>query len=304
MKGGAELVFIASIANGGTLTLTGTLTENAAAPNGFTWAATPNDRMIVNFSGGQTLVARFAAFQGFLGGTFEDFVDFHSNLDFTVALAGSFDLRVRSASGNPAAPDLPGTASPAGVTVFERRVTGTFLSEGESLVVDLTHTGRRDSDISGGSIDFLSEESTGGTITAPGGQITVDATYRYRLVRFDNFVENVTRTVNSQVVAGGVTWKFDNAFVRKAYFNNRVSEPDFWVAQGTLRRNGQPEALVRFDRPVLNGDAFPGPRAELAFSGGEVVPLAPSLPGRTPGQDPQGSMRKRPVAIFDGVSRR
>lgn len=276
VNGAAEVVFAASIANGGVLTLTGTVTESAGAPNGFTYAADPNDRMVIQFADGTRVEAVFAAFEGFFDGTYEDFVDSHSNLDFTVVVAGQVNLHIRSASGPASSPTRGAGLSPAAATSFERAISGTYAANGETVTVNLTHAGNRNFEVDGQFLDYLSEEGTIGTIAAPSGQITVNEGYRYTLVRFDNFVENVTRASLSKVVVGGETYEFVDGFVRKAYRNNLVTDTDFWVARGSLLKNGAPVAQIRFNGPVIAGAAFPGPRAELAFGTGEVVPLAVS----------------------------
>jgi len=261
---GVEAVFVASGQNGNQLTLTGTLTQAAPGSEVFNYSSGPGDRMVVAFSDGTTVQLIFTSFQGFTGGTWEDFRNTHSNLDFRVLPGDGGDLRIQSSSGPPT----------GGHRLFQRTLTGTAQFMGAPVTVNLTHSGDVFFDIGlGAGIEYDSQEQTSGTITSSAGATQVDAGYRYHLVSFDRFAENVFRAVETSAAIGGNTFRFQDVFVRSSFLDSRVSEPDFWLAQGTLTRNGATVGTVQFDSEVIDGASFPGPKPVVALTEGGTIPL-------------------------------
>ena len=278
--GAVQVVFAISIANGGVLTTTGTATQSAQDPEVFSYtSAQPSDRLVVLLADGNTIEAVIAAFQGVFDNGPDGFLRSHSSLDVTVRIGGTLDLRIQSAAGPAQRSD--GALARGTTTAFDRRITGTAVlaSTGETMTVDVRHQGTRFVEVDINALENTNEETATGTITTPSATIEVASYYRYRLISVDRFVESITRQSLARVTTGGETWEFVGvegqpaAIVRKAFVNAEVSDADFWIASGALLRNGQVAAVVRFNGPVVEG-TLGGPREELAFQDGSVVPLA------------------------------
>lgn len=277
VDGLVEAVFAASMLNGGTPTFTGTLTQNPSNPELWSYSAQPADRLVVNLANGASIESVIAAFDGEVSGSWEDFRDYHSNLDFTVKVPGTADLRVRSASGVPGAPGPRGATAPQGTIAYRRLVTGTLVYGGVTLQLDLDNLGRTTTDVDAPGIE--TEEQTTGTIASPLGQINVAAGFRYKGIFFDNNVENVTRINAGSVTRNGVTYQFQDAIFRAAYTDFRdgrgsvVSDTDFWNISGSLLADGVAIAAIEPEAPVVAGTPWPGPRPVLRLNDGQVVPL-------------------------------
>lgn len=266
-----EAVFVASGLNGGTATFTGTL--RVPAGGGITYDARPDDRLIVDADGYPEIDIRVAAFDGYVGGTWEDFRDAHTDLEATVTVDGHGTLTIASTAGAPTGrvtSDEPvGTARIRTVDI-ERVIRGTLVVDGATVELDLVHRGRRHHEFSGGILSFESEETVRGTAQSGGGAIDVVEDYAY--VLYDDRstdVQNLHRRTSSTVVTGGVTYAFDDLYVRSEHVNYAVNRPEYWLAEGRLLRDGAAIGTVRFNAPVLVGTA--GPEAILDLGAGGTI---------------------------------
>lgn len=294
--GAVQVVFAISIANGGVLTTTGTATQSAQDPSVFFYTSIePRDRLIVRLSDGNTIEAVIAGFQGVFENGPDGFLRNHSLLDVTVRIGNTLDLRIQSAAGPAQRSDSVARGTTTG---FDRRITGSAVlaSTGETMTIDVRHQGTRFVEVDTTALENTNEETATGTISTPSATIEVASYYRYRLISVDRFVESITRQSLARVTTGGDTWEFVGvegqpaAIVRKAFVNAEVSDADFWIASGALVRNGQLAAVLRFNGPVIEG--MPGgPREELAFQDGSVVPLATSG-GEALARGPSGFARR------------
>lgn len=269
----AGAVEVASIANG-ELTFTGTLTETGAGTGEFNWAAGPNDRMVVQFAGGPRFEVFIQAFEGFLDGDASDFVDFHSDFRFRIVSPNLVDIQVQSQSGSPGGPGRLSPASPAATVVFNRRTTGTVVSGDRTYTVDITNQGERFFEVDGNFSELDRTDILTGTIQFAGGTITLNEGSRSHLIfnaGEDRLVQNFFRENESSAVLGGETFQFSDFFIRREFVNGRISEVDFWVAQGALVRNGTAIGQIDWSFPPAEGST--GPTAVIRFERGEVLEL-------------------------------
>ena len=155
-------VFTASIANGGALTTTGTLTQ--AGDNSFSYSATPMDRFIVNYNTGVSLELFVTGFAGDLSSE-GAFKSSHTDLTFRVTTGSALDLNLVSfASGSS----------------YQRTISGRMGDNGAVLTVNLTHTGS----VSGGIEDRTWLDAITGTASSDAGDVSVNASTEYRIVTF------------------------------------------------------------------------------------------------------------------------
>ncbi len=266
----ARAVFEASIQNGGTLTVTGTLTQAGPDSDDFTWSATPQDRLVVLFHDGSRLELAVNAFEGDFT-DWESFRDFHSNLDVTATSPGAFDLRIQSRSGAPAL--VSGLTGAAGVTEFHRTITGTLTFNGVVATLNLVNAGQVSADFSGGNVDYTSLETVQGTLSSANASSTVNEEYEYRFLSVSNAVEQWKQSNTSTLMIGGDTYTLQNLFVRGTCSNNQVAEPEFWQAQGSLLRNGETIGVVEFEAFPSAGLPCPGPKPVVRLDSGDRIPL-------------------------------
>lgn len=297
----AGAVEVASIANG-VLTFNGTLTETGSGTGEFNWAAGPNDRMVVQFSGGPRFEVFILAFDGFVDGNASDFVDFHSDFRFRIVSPGLADVQVQSESGNPAAPgrhfapraapfptgpcneialartpsrSTPRSPSaPATTVVFDRRTTGTVVFDGITYTVDIRNQGQRFFEVDGNFSELDETDILSGTIASGGGTITLDDAFRSHLIfnaGEDRLVQNFFREIESSATIGEDTFRFMDVFLRREFLNGRISEPDFWRIEGFLARNGT--SIGQFDWSFVPSSGSTGPSAVIRFGDDEVLPL-------------------------------
>jgi len=277
IDGAVQAVFTASLlATGGTqIVTTGTLTQNPQDPEVFAYSPTPADRMIILLIGAPAIDVVYAAFSGYLGGSWEDFRDFHDNLDFQVDVTGTVSLHVHSASGNPGKP-AP-AAAPASNTAHQRTLSGTVVDQGVNVTVNVTTQGTRFFSVDLSSVELETSDQVTGTLSSALGSTTVNDAWQYHSIGVSDFVEQFARTNASTLTQGGSTWQFVDVLLRGVYKNVLVSEPDYWRGEGVLLRDGVVVGQVAWDRPIVDGTPEPlFPKAVLVLTGGEVVPLAPS----------------------------
>lgn len=268
----AQTVFAASGLNGNRLTTTGTLTQ---ANGEFTYSAAPNDKLVVLLQNGTRIELTIQAFEGDFSGSFEDFRDFHSDLRFRYFVAGLADVTVASVSGSPGLARAPGDVAGRRTNIaYTRQIGGSVVLSGVGYSVDATLSGSSFSDVSPPFVEIQTEERFQGTLTGNGAQITTDETYSAHSFfnsKESRFVVNFIDRGTSTLAIGGVEYRFQDLFVKREKVNGKVTEPDFWVASGTLSRNGAQIGVVRYETAAVIGTT--GPRIVLDLGGGRVLVL-------------------------------
>lgn len=262
----AGAVEVASEAAGGTqLTLTGTLTESGPGTGQFTWAAGPNDKMIVKFNGGPTFTITIAAFTGFLGGTAKDFLESHSDFRFHVTAPNLLDLQVTSQAGG------------SSTTIYVRHVTGTIVSNGKTIGVDLTNNGSDFGSVDGSFVELESSETLTGTLTSGDGTIQIhetDSSHSIFNGSSGTHVVNFFLNGASEAHLGNDVFAFQQVLVKREFTNDRISEPDFWVAQGQLLKNGTVIGQVDWSKAPTEGTTSANqPRAVVKLTAGGQIDL-------------------------------
>lgn len=262
----AGAVEVASVAAGGTqLTLTGTLTETGPGTGEFTWAAGPNDKMIVKFSGGPTFTITIAAFTGFLEGSAQDFLRSHSDFRFHVTAPNLLDLQVASQAGG------------SGTTVYVRHTTGTVVSNGKTIGVDLTNNGNDFRSVDGNFVELQSSETLTGTLTSGEGTVQIHETDSSHSIfnAGDNVhVVNFFLNGSSEAHLGGDVFAFQNVLVKREFTNDRIAQPDFWVAQGQLLKNGTVIGQVDWNKTPTEGTTSANqPHAVIKLAAGGQIDL-------------------------------
>jgi hypothetical protein len=279
----AEAVFGASQLAGGTLTLHGTLTQSAPGSDVWNYSPTPADKLLVVYAGGATVEFTFNAFNGYLEGSWEDFVDAHQALDFTVVVQGAYDIHIQSTKyftkGSPLG--SPTGGSKAWDAEFARRIIGTVVYEGETLTLDITHTGQEiDCYVEPPFAHYEYDESYTGTITSASASIILNQQYWASLMHNSSTYTHVKDTVlqnNSSVNISGTTYGWNDVYVKwhagsilhdPGYFSV-VIEPHNWELRGSLLKDGAVYGVLQYDRPLVAESH--GPELILHLNSGEDI---------------------------------
>lgn len=285
----AEAVWGASELNGGNLTLSGTLTQSAQGSDVWTYSANPTNKLVLIYAGGPVVEFTFTTFNGYLNGTWEDFIDQH-NIDFTVFVQNQTNLRIQSESGFVAtgySKSLKTGAIPEWRREWQRIITGTTLHEGEIVTLNLVHNGEEYGSIEPGWTHLMHDENYSGTISSPSAQMTISqSSYMSRLHDSNTatHVLNGQLTNNSSFVLNGITYKYENAHAAWAAGStlssgdfNVVIDTNYWKAQGTMLKNGQLFGNIQFTGPVV-ANAYGGPDLVLHLTTGEDIFLHTLVP--------------------------
>jgi hypothetical protein len=273
----AEAVWGASELNGGQLTLTGTLAQ--LGEDDWTYSLAPVDRLELIFLDGSRLSLIFASFDGYLDGSWEDFVDQHA-LDFRIVVDGRSDIRVQSQSVYTAEFTMAG----------ERLLTGTAWHDGEPWTVNMTHTATLFRQVESGWLQAQYDEAMIGSAISPGMDLNINQTSWIEFIQTTAFpprhLRNDIRRNNSSATVGGSFYRMDDAGAKWAigtWFNdgifNAVSDPGYWFLQNGMSKDGQPVGQLAWDGPVLEYGIKPNLVLEVQ-QGGQVVLL--NLPTVTP----------------------
>ncbi|MBN1426469.1 hypothetical protein JXA88_18120 [Candidatus Fermentibacteria bacterium] len=112
---------------------------------------------------------------------------------------------------------------------------GTYIHDGISYSADLTEQGSYSFDISGSGAEFEHQQSTQGSVTAPGFSMMVSESYWYKSIYVTQYVENMERIVDNSWTADGISYRLSNARIRTSFVDSRPTEFDsYWIAQGSL----------------------------------------------------------------------
>ena len=226
IAGSIDAALEATRLNGGTGTLTGTLTETA--PEVFTYTATPNDRLRLQLLDGRIVEITFvAAPQGDFAGDGLRFLRSPHVIDARVtsnAAAGSLDVSVASSPGETAGTQVG-------------RFAGSFADgAGQGWTTAVDYESFRRTEV---GIDYNELESIlymKGTLQSASRGIAIDLE-RYNRYKLINTVEQVDERMDHSIAWGGDSYRLAG----RVTMSRRDSKPvdrDQWVIAGTLTRNG------------------------------------------------------------------
>jgi hypothetical protein len=212
--------------NGGTPTLTGTLTQTG--PEAFTYAASPPDRLRLVLLDGRAFDVTFHALpDGDFSGDGDRFFRRPHTIDATVtsnAVAGSLDLRISSAPGSE-----PLTQAGSLVGAFDG-------PGGHRWSVDVTYQTFERAEVDIGINERESISLTTGTVSSASLGIEANLS-RYDAYKLVNTVENVDREIDHAITWNGATYRLrGRVFV--AFRDAQPVDRDQWVIVGELRENG------------------------------------------------------------------
>jgi hypothetical protein len=240
----------------GVQTTTGTLTQDPSNPDHWTYSASPNDKLIVNFANGLSVEFIFYHIEGYTGGTEEDFKWSHL-MDFNTFIQNYINIRIYSDTH----PD------PDGKIYWQRSITGTALFDSQNMTLTINHSGNIEYDIGNGYAFYTyNEQATG---TSGTGSLTINVNEGYwRFIGNDSntstFVMNTEITNNSSGNFSGTTYQYQNARVFWAAasviyggYYDKVVDASQWVAEGIMLKNNQQYGNVQFSGPVINGTYGP-----------------------------------------------
>ena len=239
----------------GVTTTTGTLTQNPSNPDIWTYSSSPNDKLILNFANGEIVEFIFYSINGYTGGTAEDFKWSHQ-MDFNSYIQNYVDIRINS-----------NTYPQDGKIYWQRTITGTALFNSQNMTVNISHTGNIQYEIGNGFAFYTYNEQATGTSSTGSLSINVNEGYWSFIGNDSNlskFVMNTEITNNSSGNFSGTTYQYQNAKVFWAAasviyggYYNMVVDPNQWIAQGTMLKNGQGYGIIQFDGPVIEGTYGP-----------------------------------------------
>jgi hypothetical protein len=267
----AEGVFAASSATGTMPTLTGSLIESP--PGTWSYGTSPTDKLVIVFYGGGTVEYTFTHWEGFTDRAWDDFVNSH-HMTFTSKAGGSANLSIDSW----AIPVVGG-----GQTSMTRYINGSLLYDGAATTIALTHKVEKQWEVDAGFASFSYQEQCSGTASTAAYQATINDQYYKRLMHNSDdgvYASNAGHLSNSSIVTGGITYSYNNGRVEWAAWTpslssaslgiyNKVTDPSFWSASGTLTKNGALHGTVQFSGPVIQDSD--GPVLVLAVPGASYL---------------------------------
>lgn len=251
----------------GVITTTGTLTQNPNNPDEWTYSPTPNDKLILNFASGVSVVFTFYSINGYTGGTAEDFKWSHQ-MDFNTFIQNQMNMRVSS-----------NTYPQSGKIYWQRTITGSARFDAQMITLNINHTGNIQYDIGNGYAFYTYTESATGSSSSGASSINVNESY-WRWIgnnsNLSTFVINTEITNNSSGNFNGVNYKYQNArvfwaaaSVLYAGYYDKVIDAHQWVAEGSMLKNNQHYGSLQFDGPVVNGTY--GPNLVLHLNNGTNI---------------------------------
>jgi len=251
----------------GVVTTTGTLTQNPSNPDEWTYSPTPNDKLVLNFADGVSVVFTFYSITGYTGGTAEDF-KYNHQMDFNTFVQNQINMRVNS-----------NTYPQSGKTYWQRTITGSALFDMQMINLNITHSGNIQFEIGNGFAFYTYTESATGSSSFGTSSINISESY-WRFIgnnsNLSTFVINTEIINNSSGNFNGINYQYQNAKVFWAAasaiyggYYNKVVDANEWVAQGNMLKNGQQYGTVQFDGPVINGTY--GPDLVLHLNSGSNI---------------------------------
>ncbi|MCW3787383.1 T9SS type A sorting domain-containing protein [Plebeiibacterium sediminum] len=248
-----DAVWYASGVTGYTTT-TGTLTQNTSNYDLWTYSASPNDKMVLNYANGDVIEFIFTEIDGFVNGDEEDFKLSHA-MDFTSYISGQMNLRIQSQTG------------PQNDRIeWSRVITGTTTIDNTSFTVNIVNDGYKNVVNEHGIAlgDFYNE--TSGTVMESTTTYNINESYFTQIGHNSNqgiYVQS--RQIKNSNSASGTfgTYQYSNvdcfwvggtSLYEDAYEGvyNEVIENYNWMAQGSIFKNDEYYGSVIYDRPIVN----------------------------------------------------
>lgn len=227
-----EAVWLASQSVGtGTLVTTGTLTQTGQSVS---YAAQPDDRLVLEFGDGNTVDIWVLAIEGDFSGTASNFLEGNHELQYRVAVPERIDMTFTSQrnGGNSA-------------TAAE----GSLVLEGVSYDCDVQGAGTYYFEADSTGVHFLDDTQTQGRITAAGFDLDVDETWHYEFVSSSTgSASDARRTMDNSLNLGGTVYDFADIELQKSFADGSPNEIDtYWNAQGAVLRDGATYGQMRLD---------------------------------------------------------
>lgn len=251
----------------GVITTTGTLTQNPNNPDVWTYSPTPNDKLVLNFANGVSIVFTFYSINGYTGGTADDFKWSHQ-MDFNTFVQNQINMRVNS-----------NTYPQSGKIYWQRTISGSALFDLQMINLNITHTGNIQYEIGSGYAFYTYTENATGSSSSGTSSININESY-WRYIgnnsNLSSFVMNTEIINNSSGNFNGINYQYQNAKVFWAAasvvyggYYDRVVDAHQWIAQGSMSKNSQNYGTVQFDGPVINGTH--GPNLVLRLNNGSDI---------------------------------
>ena len=261
----------------GTATTTGTLTQSQSNSDVWTYSPAPSDELVLIFSNGSKVVFKFYSIDGYTDGTADDFKYSHL-MDFNTFIENQMDIRIYS-----------NTYPQNGIIYWQRTIKGTGKFDSQNMTVNITHNGNLDYDISSGYAYYkYTEQATGSTSTGS-FSVTVNEGYAKTITHNSNigvFASNTEIINNSSGNFNGTSYRYQNAhvfwaagtaFADSAYagYYDNVIDPNQWLAEGIMLKNGEQYGTVQFNGPILTNTY--GPNLVLHLNTGNNILIHPLI---------------------------
>jgi hypothetical protein len=271
-----QAIWYASELNGGIPTFNGTLTQVGTSDE-FTYSATPADKLVVVFNNGSSIeiITNASLFQGYTGGTWEDFLKSH-DVDFHIYSKDVCDLRVTSVT-TPVEINDPVYDQ---ANQWNRNCLGDVWVTGKKVTINSNYAGDEKSYVSGDFVFYKLKDQITGTCNSDMGTINISegfgADFSHQSSN-NQETKSIVRLNNNTLATGGNDYQFNGFRVSWEYVSilpsnpAHVSQANIWEASGTLLKNGQFYGALKFDGPVVEGTS--GPSVIIQFANGEVLNL-------------------------------
>jgi hypothetical protein len=228
----AGAVFLAAATNG-------TLVQSAA---GWTYSASPSDRLIAQFTNGLTTTFFVSVIVGDFTGNSDNFLRNSHDFEFHVVTPSVGDLQVSSV--------VSGSS-------FAARAKGTLTYLGVNYAIDLTAAGQHVFNTDSTGTELTDDYGITGTITSTGFNLTVNQHHYFSLVESTHIATTAQEHLNSSLTIGADIYQWLNVYKRKdftdgipAYYTPGLS-PLYWIATGQVSKNGAAYASYRYsDSPI------------------------------------------------------
>lgn len=235
-------VFVASLQGGGgaRVVTTGTVRQQGQS---WVWSAGPDDALVVvlpdrelRFVVEDLQAADVSSPDAVLSG---DHI-----LRFTVTTAKFGELRVRSVK----------QAGQRDATLDGHLV----LDDVDYGIESLRYQGTEYSEVDSTGSEYRNTYHLTGAMTGGDGRFDVDERWRFEIVTTTGSrggsAQTAERVANSALTLGDDRYQWVEATTRKAFKDGKAGDPDYWAAQGEVRRNGQAFGRYRLDARVLDAE--------------------------------------------------
>lgn len=234
----AETVAFASQNAGtGQIVTSGTITQSG---QNFSYSGSPTDRLVLQLTGAPAITFYITQLNGDLSGI-ERFFNSEHQMQFRVQ-SENFDLNLSSQISG-----INRLATISGNTTINGLNYQLQIEKRETLVAGVDFN----------AADHTSESQLTGQISSSNGfQVELSEGYRYRLYVYENAVENLTISSNNRWSIGGQNYELRDAMIRHETLNGWPNPSDYWIAAGSLLRDGQVIGAIGMEQQALWIDVF------------------------------------------------